>query len=87
VDKTQLLGRIRQALQTRPQISLGDLVEGFPLEKGLAELVAYLSIAAEDDMAAIDDRAKQTLEWTDDDGVRRRATLPLVIFSRLRRSA
>ena len=49
--------------------------------------MAYLSLAAEDEGAAIDDRAKQTLEWTDEAGVRRQATLPLVIFSRLRRSA
>jgi hypothetical protein len=87
VDKTLLLARIRQALQTRPQISLADLVESFPVEKGLAELVAYLSIAAEDDMAMIDDTARQTLEWTNETGSRLQATLPLVIFSRLRRSA
>jgi Protein of unknown function (DUF3375) len=87
VDKTVLRARIRQALQTRAQISLADLVDRFPIEKGLAELVAYLSLAAEDEEAAIDDRTKQTLEWTDETGVRRQATLPLVIFSRLRRSA
>jgi hypothetical protein len=87
VDKTVLLARIRQALQTRAQISLADLVEHFPLEKGLAELIAYLSVAAEDDGATIDDRMKQTLEWMDESGARRQATLPLVTFSRLRRSA
>jgi hypothetical protein len=87
VDKLLLLARIRHALQTRPQISLADLVETFPVEKGLAELVAYLSIAAEDDTAAIDDSAKQTLQWTNESGTRLQATLPLVIFSRLRRSA
>jgi Protein of unknown function (DUF3375) len=87
VDKTLLAARIRQALQTRPQISLADLAELFPIEKGLAELVAYLSIAAEEDTALIDDGAKQTLEWTDEGGNRRQATLPLVIFSRMRRSA
>ena len=30
VDKTLLLARIRQALQTRAQISLADLVDAFP---------------------------------------------------------
>jgi hypothetical protein len=87
VDKTELLARIRQALQTRAQISLADLAARFPIEKGLAELVAYMSIASEDDSAMIDDRTKQTIEWMDEDGVRRQATLPLVIFSRLRRTA
>jgi hypothetical protein len=87
VDKTVLLARIRQALQRRAQISLADLVERFPIEKGLAELVAYLSLAAEEDGATIDDGTKQTLQWTDENGARRQATMPLVIFSRLRRSA
>jgi hypothetical protein len=87
VDKTLLLAHIRQALQTRPQISLAELVEAFPIERGLAELVAYLSLAAEDDAATIDDSSKQKMTWIDEAGIRREATLPLVIFSRLRRSA
>jgi flagellar motility protein MotE (MotC chaperone) len=38
VDKTQLATHIRRSLQTRPQVSLGELVESRPLERGLAEL-------------------------------------------------
>ena len=82
VDKTRLMAQIRWALQTRPQISLADLVEHFPLEQGLAELVAYLSLAADDDTAVIDDQDKQELSWIDSTGTRRQATLPLVVFSR-----
>ena len=82
VDKTVLLSRIRQALQTRHQISLADVLGEWPLDHGLAELVAYLSIASEDDAAVIDDSHKQTLWWTDENGTRREATLPLVVFGR-----
>ena len=82
VDKDRLKGRIRHALQTRSQISLSELVSGEPLEQGLAELVAYLALAADDPSAIIDDRESQTLAWTDDEGHRRQATLPLVIFGR-----
>jgi hypothetical protein len=81
VDKSRLVAQIRRALQTRHQISLADLVKNFPLEQGLAELVAYLSLATEDDAAVIDDRTKQELSWVDSEGTWRRATLPLVIFS------
>jgi flagellar motility protein MotE (MotC chaperone) len=81
VDKTRLMSQIRWALQTRHQISLADLVEYFPIEQGLAELVAYLSLATEDDAAVIDDRHKQGLSWTDAAGTRRRATMPLVVFN------
>jgi hypothetical protein len=81
VDKTRLMSHIRWALQTRQQISLADLVEHFPIEQGLAELVAYLSLATEDDAAVIDDREKQDLSWTDAAGTWRRATMPLVVFN------
>ncbi|HEY3455799.1 MAG TPA: DUF3375 domain-containing protein [Bryobacteraceae bacterium] len=82
VDKFRLTAHIRRALQTRSQVSLAELVEEVPLEHGLAELVAYLSIAADSETAIIDDRHKQTLSWTDESGNMRRATLPLVIFNR-----
>jgi Protein of unknown function (DUF3375) len=51
------------------------------LEQGLAELVTYFSIAADDhDNAIIDDTQRKTLTWTDQDEHSRQATLPLVIF-------
>jgi hypothetical protein len=81
VDKMRLMSQIRWALQTRHQISMADLVEHFPLEQGLAELVAYLSLATEDDAAVIDDQNKQVLSWTDAAGTRRRATMPLIVFN------
>ena len=43
--------------------------------------MAYLSLATEDDAAVIDDAHKQELSWMDAEGTRRRATLPLVVFS------
>jgi flagellar motility protein MotE (MotC chaperone) len=82
VDKTQLTDQIRRSLQTRSQITLADLVEEYPLTHGLAELVAYFSLATEEQGAVIDDRHKQELSWSDAAGRMRRATLPLVIFSR-----
>jgi len=82
VDRNKLEARIRQALQMREQISLTDLVDEYPLELGLAELVAYLTLAADDDHAVIDESVEQTVQWTDSTGYCRRALLPLVIFSR-----
>jgi hypothetical protein len=82
VDKLELAARIRRALQSRPQISLGDLVQQNPLQHGLTELVAYLNLAAEDARTVIDDEHRQTVDWVDDTGVSHRATVPLVVFSR-----
>jgi hypothetical protein len=82
VDKERLAARIRRALQTRSQISLVELVQAHPLEQGLAELVAYMSLAAADGTSIIDDARRQTLTWTDDEGTLRQGTLPLVVFCR-----
>jgi len=82
VDKTRLAARVRQALQSRDQIALTAVLETHPLEQGLAELVAYLSLAAADGKAVIDDERSATITWTDDNGAQRRATLPTVIFCR-----
>jgi hypothetical protein len=82
VDKQLLAQRIRQSLQTRSQISLSDLVARYPVERGLAELVTYFSIAADDDASIIDDSQHQTITWTDDAGLLRQAIFPAVIFCR-----
>lgn len=82
VDKVALHARIRQALQTRDQISLADLLVEHPLELGLAELVAYLSLAGDDSQAVIDDDHDQIVTWADADGRPRQASIPAVIFSR-----
>ena len=82
VDKERLSSRVRQALQTRSQVSLEDLVAAHPLEHGLAELITYLSLAAADGASVIDDGRRQTLTWTDADGTLRQGTLPMVVFCR-----
>jgi Protein of unknown function (DUF3375) len=84
VDRAKLLARIRRALQMRSQISLGELVGAEPLDHGLAELVAYMTLATEDDSATIDDSQHQTVRWTDPRGKEIQAALPLIIFARLR---
>jgi hypothetical protein len=82
VDRARLAEHVRRVLQTRCQVSLAELVSERPLEQGLAELVAYLSLASEDRRAVIDDARTQTIGWTDDRGRCVQATLPTVIFTR-----
>lgn len=82
VDKARLAAHIRQALQTRDQVTLANLLQTHPLELGLAELVAYLSLAAADTRAIIDDERTETVDWIDPAGGVRRATLPSVIYCR-----
>lgn len=82
IDKSRLAHNVRHALQDRHQVSLTDLIAEHPLEHGLAELVAYLSVASDDEFALIDDAYVDNVSWYDADGAARRATLPRVIFLR-----
>jgi hypothetical protein len=82
VDKERLGSQIRRLLQRRTQVSLAEVATAHPLEQGLAELVAYLSLASDDPAAAIDEQRRETIAWTDGEGRRRQARVPLVIFAR-----
>lgn len=80
VDKDRLRAHLRRALQTRPQVSLAQILEEHPLELGLAELVAWLSLATGESPAAIDENVSRSVTWMDDEGVARTATVPEVVF-------
>lgn len=82
VDKEVLAAQVRRLLQRRSQVSLAEVAATHPLQHGLAELVAYLGLAAEDRAAVIDEARREIVWWTDKDGRERRASVPLVIFAR-----
>ncbi len=63
VNKALLAGHVRQMLQTRPQISLGELLQARPLAQGLGELVTYLQIAGESSNSVVDEDTLETVEW------------------------
>jgi hypothetical protein len=82
VDRAKLQERIVRLLETRAHVSLSEVVASHPLEQGLAEVVAYLAIAADNPRASIDESTEETLAWCDAVGVERVAKLPLVMFAR-----
>ena len=82
VDRAALAGHIRQSLQTRSQISLGELIQTRPLQQGLGELVAYLQLASVAAQSVVDEDALETVAWQTADGIKRSAKLPRVIFVR-----
>ncbi len=82
VDKAALARHVRQSLQQRSQVTLVELLQARPLQQGLAELVAYLSLAAEPGRAVIDDTVEEQVVWQALGGERKSAKLPRVIFSR-----
>ena len=84
VDREALRARIAQALAERDQVSLAELAEVHPLERGLAELVAYLCLASEDPNAVFSETERDLLDWVDPKGTRRGAETPRVIFMKER---
>jgi Protein of unknown function (DUF3375) len=81
VDKAALALHVRRSLQQRSQITLAELLSQRPLQQGLAELVAYLSLAAEPGRAVIDDSVEEHVSWQARSGERKNARLPRVIFT------
>ena len=82
VDEQRLKSQIRFALHNRPQITLLELVELYPVTKGLSEVIAYLHIASESDRAVINTDLNQAIAWQDGSGVEKTAWMPSVIFIR-----
>ncbi len=82
VDKAALASHIRQSLQTRAQISLGELLQTRPLQQGLGELVAYFQLASSRTQAVVDEDTLETVHWTTPQGTVRSAQRPRVMCVR-----
>lgn len=82
VDRDRLLARIAERLRTRTQIDLWEVVDAEPLEHGLAELVAYLSISDPSVTVVFDEERRCRIGWRDPAGVERTADLPVVTYVR-----
>lgn len=78
VDKALLLANIERLLRTRPQVSLRQVVEAYPVRHGLAELMTYGSIAAASDRHLLHDARSEEFII----GPGRTCTFPEVIFCR-----
>ncbi|HZN77714.1 MAG TPA: DUF3375 domain-containing protein [Micromonosporaceae bacterium] len=82
VDRGRLAAGVRQALRRRPSVGLAELVRAQPMEHGLAELVAYLSLRDAAFEAVFDEAVREQVSWSDRGGETRVATLPRVTFVR-----
>ncbi len=61
IDVQELKNRIRTLLQSASQVTLKQVTDIFPVEKGLAEVVAYYSIAAKDKKSVINDDIQEQI--------------------------
>ncbi len=61
VDQVLLNEHIERMLEVRPECTLADLLEQFPLQKGLSELLAYCTLAAKSPYHVIDMTQQETI--------------------------
>ncbi len=83
VDEEALAQRIDRELEDRAQIALTELVELYPVTRGLPEMVAYLSLATKSERHSI---SSSTIDLVTIDGLapdsQLKLRLPQVIFCR-----
>ncbi len=86
IDKAALLRRVEALLDKRSQVTLVDVLAQYPPEKGLAEVLAYCSLAADDPDSSIDAHQKDLIELrvaTPDGLVENRiVSIPRVLYTR-----
>ncbi len=86
IDPSELSKHVNGLLETRTQVTLGEVCKLRPLKQGLAELLAYLQLAAETFDSAIDLDNPETVTWLGTgrrgEAVLRSARVPRVIFVR-----
>ena len=80
VDRAQLLSNIRELLQSRTQMSLREVVQEKGLTKGLAELLAYVTLVQTDKRFFVNEATRELIEF--DPQQHRWLDLPQVVFSR-----
>ncbi len=66
IDKAILKRNIRKALQERSTISLSELIQLHPLEKGLAELIAYFQLATDSFTHIVQSEHIDSATWLDE---------------------
>jgi hypothetical protein len=81
IDREKLNDNIRAVLEKQDQVTLGELIENYPITRGIAEIVAYLSIASASMKHIIDSNAFVKIQWTEKDAVKT-VRMPRVIYTK-----
>lgn len=82
VDEGLLRNQIARMLSEKGQAALSEIVEKYPVTRGMAEIVTYINLANRDEKSTINEARRQQIPWCDVDGRQRYADIPLVIFTR-----
>ncbi|MHB1237315.1 MAG: DUF3375 domain-containing protein [Gallionella sp.] len=82
VDESVLRNQIALMLSEKGQAALSEIVEKYPITRGMAEIVSYINLADREENSTINEIQRQQIPWRDAKGRQRYADVPLVIFTR-----
>ncbi len=82
IDEEKLKSNINYFLQKSPQCTLSQVVEKFPIKKGVAEAISYLSIAKNSDNSLIMIEDKEQILVEDEYNNKKLLTIPKIIFTK-----
>lgn len=82
IDEAVLQENINRLLMSRLELTLAEIVASYPIKQGMAELVAYVLIAAREPQHSVDRTLYDTITIQMLDGGERAVTVPRVIFRR-----
>jgi Protein of unknown function (DUF3375) len=78
----KLLAQITTALESRSEISLSELIEIYPIDCGMEEVIEYLEIAHRPPHT-IDDEVKESIEVSNVlQNSQMKTTIPRIVFRR-----
>ena len=80
IDKSMLVQNIKHLLKVRKQVPLSEVLSHYPCTRGLAELLAYISVATSLPGTAINHTVVEDLLF--DQGNQKFLQVPQIIFSR-----
>lgn len=81
LDRQQLEANLAALLDLRPEVPLDEVVAAYPIQKGLAEVVGYLSIASAQRQHRIDRSRQLEVAWREE-AAEKRVRVPEVVFRR-----
>lgn len=82
IDFRTLRHHLRDLLEERASVSIGQVLERFPAEQGLGSVVGYVALGVKH--GEVTDAA-ETVCWTGKNDTPRRAKVPVIYFARERR--
>jgi len=82
IDKALLQENISELLSRQSQISLAQVIHQFPLKEGLAELMAYFSLASDNPLAHFARDQQELVLWESHEEKKRAARIPKILFNR-----